>query len=67
MNNLRQSQSAPVVDHFKQNNPQSYPQALWIAKTVNFFYDFFHLSIVQAIGRSLKCAPILCDTKFIPP
>lgn len=45
MNNLRQSQSAPEVDHFKQNNPQSYPQALWIAKTVNFFVIFFILSI----------------------
>jgi len=28
-----------------KNNPQSYPQALWIAKTVNFFVIFFILSI----------------------
>ena len=28
-----------------KNNPQSYPQALWIAKTANFFIIFFILSI----------------------
>jgi len=28
-----------------KNNPQSYPQALWIAKMVNFFVIFFILSI----------------------
>lgn len=45
MNNLRKSQSAPVVDHFKQNNPQSYPQALWIEKSAKFFMIFFIFGI----------------------
>ena len=45
MNNLRQSQSAPVVDHFKQKQSTKLSTGFVDSKNGKFFYNFFILSI----------------------
>ena len=45
MNNLRQSQSAPVVDHFKQKQSTKLSTGFVDSKNGKFFMIFFILSI----------------------
>ena len=45
MNNLRQSQSAPEVDHFKQKQSTKLSTGFVDSKNREFFCHFFILSI----------------------
>lgn len=45
MSNLRQSQSAPVVDHFKQKQSTKLSTGFVDSKNREFFCHFFILSI----------------------
>lgn len=45
MNNLRQSQSAPEVDHFKQKQSTKLSTGFVDSKNGEFFITFFILSI----------------------
>jgi len=60
MNNLRKSQSAPVIDHFKQKQSTKLSTGFVDRKKCKIFYNFFHFWYWQGVVRSLKCAPILC-------
>ena len=42
MNNLRQSQSASVIDHVKQNQSTKLSTGFVDSKNGKFFCDFFH-------------------------
>ena len=42
MNNLRKSQSAPVVDHFKQKQSTKLSTGFVDSKNGEFFCHFFH-------------------------
>jgi len=53
MNNLRKSQSAPVVDHFKQKQSTKLSTGFVDRKKCKIFYDFFHFWSWQEVVRSL--------------